>query len=88
MKVLANSFMQFGSYRMKLNLFELVYSSIHFEVWVFRLEKLIFLKAVAFEILEKVAHSFILNHIYWLVSHFRRIKESELAHMAPHIFTN
>ena len=86
MKVLANSFKQFGSYRMKLNLFELVYSSIHFEVWVFRLEKLIFLK-VAFEILEKVAHSFILNHIYWLVSHFRRIKESELAHMAPHICT-
>lgn len=50
MKVLANSFKQFGSYRMKLNLFELVYSSIHFEVRVFRLEKLIFLKAVAFEI--------------------------------------
>ena len=80
--------MQFGLCQTKLSLFELVCSSTRFKVRVFRLEKLIFLDAEAFEILGIEVHSFVLNHIYWLVSHFERIEEFALVHMAHHIFTS
>ena len=87
--LLVNTFTQFDSFQ-KINLFVLTCSFIHFDVKVFRLERLIFLNTMDFMILVTMVscHNFIHDHILWLALRFMRIMEFELARMAHHIFVD